>query len=172
MRTIVTIAFLVFIMAFSRENVNTENDIEMLPLDTLEEVIITPQDYEFIILEELWKNGVSVDLSYIILAQAKHETWDFTSKIFIENNNVFGLKQAKKRKTTCTGTNRGHGTYASIEDCVLDYIYYMENRKIPFHEISARKYVNLLKKKGYFEDNLERYYNSVKKHKNNLNKKL
>lgn len=170
MRTIVTIAFLISIMSLSIEKeIIAKNEIEMLPLDTLDEVIITPKDYELIILEELWKNGVSVDLSYIILAQAKHETWDFTSKIFIENNNVFGLKQAKKRKTTCIGTNRSHGVYESIEDCVLDYIYYMENRKIPLHETSVKKYVDLLKKKGYFEDDIERYYNSVKKHRKQLN---
>lgn len=156
-------------MSLAYEQKVKNDNIEMWPLDTLDVVEVYPVDYEFLMLETLWKNGVSIDLSYIIVAQAKHETGDFTSLIFVENNNLFGLKQPKKRKTTCVGTNRGHGVYSSLEDCVIDYIYYMEARKMPFHEISVRKYVNLLKKKGYFEDDLEKYYKAVKKHRKQLN---
>lgn len=135
----------------------------------LQALIVVPVDYDSLILVTLWKNNVSIDLSYIILAQAKHETWGFTSDIFIENNNFFGIKEAKKRKRTCIGTNRGHAVYSSLEDCVLDYIYYMENRNIPFHETSIRKYTNLLKKKGYFEDDVDRYYKGVKKYYKEIN---
>lgn len=134
-----------------------------MPPIMLPEIVITAKPYEQIIYEGLTEKGVSHELALIIVAQAKHESGNFKSNVFLENNNPFGMKCAKKRQTTCTGTNRYHATYDTIEDSITDYIYYMENMGIPFHETSAKKYVFLLKSKNYFEADVVKYYIAVKK---------
>jgi hypothetical protein len=61
---------------------------------------------------------------HIVLAQAKLESANFSSTIFIENNNLFGMKQARTRPTTATGTSRSHATYNSWKDSIIDYALY------------------------------------------------
>jgi hypothetical protein len=57
----------------------------------------------------------------VALAQAKWESTHFTSKIFQENNNLFGMKLAHERDTTAIGKNRGHAKYRNWQDSVKDY---------------------------------------------------
>lgn len=56
-----------------------------------------------------------------VLAQARLETGNFTSDIFKENHNLFGMKVAGKRPTSAIGTHRGHAQYRNWKDSVLDY---------------------------------------------------
>lgn len=58
---------------------------------------------------------------WIVLAQARRETGHYTSAIFRENNNLFGLKEAKVRLNLAQGTNRGHAIFNSWEESLLDY---------------------------------------------------
>src|SRR5690606_3074917 len=99
---------------------DTERTI-MLP-----EIVIIAEPHEQIISRILSDRGVSDEMIMSIIAQAKHESGNFNSPVFWENHNYFGMKQAKKRKTTAIGTNRGHAVYNSFEDCVIDYFYYLE----------------------------------------------
>jgi flagellum-specific peptidoglycan hydrolase FlgJ len=61
---------------------------------------------------------------HIVLAQAKLESGNFQSIIFKENNNIFGMKQARTRPTTATGTSRSHATYGTWKDSIIDYALY------------------------------------------------
>ena len=61
---------------------------------------------------------------HIILAQSMQETGEYTSKIFKENNNLFGMKQAYQRANLAAGTNRSHAYYDNWEDSVIDYALY------------------------------------------------
>lgn len=61
---------------------------------------------------------------HITLAQAYLESGQFTSKMFRENNNMFGMKEAKSRINLAVGTQHGHAYFNSWEDCLLDYAYY------------------------------------------------
>ena len=56
-----------------------------------------------------------------VLSQARLETGNFTSDIFKENNNLFGMKVAEKRPTTAIGVNRQHAAYRNWKDSVVDY---------------------------------------------------
>jgi uncharacterized FlgJ-related protein len=58
---------------------------------------------------------------YIILAQSYQETGHYKSGIFLENHNLFGMKQAQLRSTLAKGTNRGHAFYENWQDSVVDY---------------------------------------------------
>lgn len=93
-----------------------------------------------------------------IVAQAAHETGGFTSDIYKENNNCFGMKLARVRKTTATGENKGHAVYRNIENCIEDFkIYYINFQYLPAYQ-DIKAYVEALKKRGYFEDNFNTYY--------------
>lgn len=83
----------------------------------------------------------------IIYTQAKHETGDFESDILKENNNLFGMKQAKVRKNYATGTNRGHATYKSKWDSIRDYFERQKNFNIP-----TKNYMVETVNSGYAED--------------------
>lgn len=61
---------------------------------------------------------------HIVLAQAKIETGNFTSKMFNENNNLFGMKQAVTRINTAGGTQHGHAYYDTWMESVYDYGLY------------------------------------------------
>ena len=61
---------------------------------------------------------------HITLAQAKLETGNFTSKIFNENHNSFGQKEAKVRINLAKGTQYGHAYYNNWEESILDYAFW------------------------------------------------
>jgi hypothetical protein len=56
-----------------------------------------------------------------VLSQARLETGNFTSDIFKENHNLFGMKLAATRPTAAIGENRGHAQYRNWKDSVVDY---------------------------------------------------
>lgn len=60
----------------------------------------------------------------IVLAQARLESGNFTSSIFLENNNLFGMKKAYSRPTTAVGEARGHAVYNSWQQSLADYALY------------------------------------------------
>jgi hypothetical protein len=57
----------------------------------------------------------------IVLKQAILESGNFTSHIFRENNNLFGMKVSSSRPTTHRGEHLNHAYYSSWEESVLDY---------------------------------------------------
>lgn len=57
----------------------------------------------------------------IVMAQARIETGHFTSKVFRENNNLFGMKLPRQRSTTAIGEQYNHATYTSWRQSVIDY---------------------------------------------------
>jgi uncharacterized FlgJ-related protein len=62
----------------------------------------------------------------IMVAQARIETGWYTSKIFIHNKNLFGLKIPHKRSTTAIGEKNNHAYYNKWEDSVMDYYLFCE----------------------------------------------
>lgn len=90
---------------------------ELLLIDLTERKF---SEEEFIaLLKEL-----NVKFPYIVLAQAKTETGNYTSRIFRENHNLFGMKQAQVRINTAKGTQYGHAYYDSWEESVFDYAFF------------------------------------------------
>lgn len=90
-----------------------------------------------------------------ITSQAAFETGGFTSDIYKENHNLFGMKNAGQ--SLVIGENRGHAIYASDEDSIKDYAKYYRNHKyLPFY-VTMDSFVLDLKKEGYFESDIMRY---------------
>ena len=88
----------------------------------------------------------------VIYGQAWHETGNFKSPVFKQNKNLFGMRQAKKRKNFATGENLLHATYGNIKDSVRDYFLRQKDFRIPNSDIS--EYVDATVKSGYAEDPL------------------
>ena len=102
---------------------NPANRVENL---SQEERLIVIREYsgfsESKLIEKI--NQLNFRYPHIILAQAKLESGYFKSTIFLENNNMFGMKQAKLRANLAKGTNRNHAYYDTWQDCILDYALY------------------------------------------------
>ena len=67
---------------------------------------------------------LNVDYPHIVMAQSILETGHFKSDIFLENHNLFGMKEARRRITTAEGTSRNHAYYNHWRESVYDYAFY------------------------------------------------
>ena len=67
---------------------------------------------------------LNVRFPHIVLAQSILETGYWESRIYQENNNLFGMKQARARATTAKGTQLGHAFYDDWRSSVIDYALY------------------------------------------------
>lgn len=101
---------------------------------------------------------LNINYPHIAFAQSMIETGSWQSKIFVENHNLFGMKEAKQRVTTAGGTQYNHAYYNHWRESVYDYAFfqcrYLHNIKTEegyFQYLSA----------NYAQDSL--YVNKVKK---------
>jgi len=67
---------------------------------------------------------VNVKFPNIVYAQAVLETGNFTSNVFIDNNNLFGMRMSSNRPTTALYANNNYAVYKSWQESVLDYALY------------------------------------------------
>lgn len=69
---------------------------------------------------------------HIVLAQAKLESGHFKSKVFKQNNNMFGMKMPSRRPTVAVRSKSSYAYYNTWEESVIDlriyYGKYMENK--------------------------------------------
>lgn len=127
---------------------------------------------------KMWRHlidsGVAPDAAKIIVAQSMHETGKFTSSLFKNYNNAFGMKQPHVRPTTSLKSSpTGFATYASVESSVDDLLKWIEYNKVNPKEntqqlADVRSYTAWLKEKGYYEDTFTNYYSAVQKHYNSI----
>lgn len=82
----------------------------------------------------------------IMMSQFALETGWFSSRLFIEGNNLAGMKLPAKRETTAIGELLGHARYNHWTDSVDDFLLWLD-----FHSLSEG-YLHHLKSKGYAKD--------------------
>ena len=91
-----------------------------------------------------------------LLRQARLETGHYTSPIFREGNNLFGMKHPRVRETLSKGSKRGHAYFEhwteSVDDYMLWYKYY--------ERLVGDCYYQFLNRVGYAED--KRYISKLK----------
>lgn len=95
---------------------------------------------------------------HIVYAQAVLESNNFKSNMFIENNNMFGMKEAMVRISTAKGTQNGHAFYDDWKDCLYDYALY--SARYLGSITSEEDYLNYISQ-NYAEDG--EYINKLKK---------
>lgn len=90
---------------------------------SIEEKLIVIREYDGFSEDKLISKikELNIKYPYIVLAQSYQETGHFTSRIFYENHNCFGMKEAKIRNNLAKGTLNGHALYNNWGDSVLDY---------------------------------------------------
>jgi uncharacterized FlgJ-related protein len=98
----------------------------------------------------------------IVYAQARLESNGFSSRIFKENNNMFGMKQSTRRSSTNKGEQFGHAYYDTWRESVLDYALWQCKYLSSIH--TRAEYLQYLKQ-NYAED--PNYYNKLIKIINN-----
>jgi Na+-transporting methylmalonyl-CoA/oxaloacetate decarboxylase gamma subunit len=104
-------------------------------------------------------------MKVFITAQAMHETGIFTSPLYLNHNNAYGMNMPSKRKTTAIGqTESGFAIYDSVEDSIKDLMLYFEEFNAPDTFANSLDYVTWIKSNGYFTDSLKTYSNGVAKH--------
>ena len=74
------------------------------------------------LVEELKR--LNVKFPHIVMAQSIVETGYWNSEIFKENNNLFGMKEARVRIHTAQGTQFNHAYYNIWRESVYDYAFY------------------------------------------------
>jgi len=91
----------------------------------------------------------NVKYPYIVLAQAKLESDNFKSKMFKENNNMFGMRKAKQRVTSSESEKKGYVYYRNWIDGVYDYCMWQQN--MTYNVSNESEYFAKLEEK-YAED--------------------
>lgn len=87
-----------------------------------EKVLIIDEEAKFSeekLIEKI--DGLNFKFPHIVLAQSILETGHYESKIFKENHNLFGMKEARVRLNLAGGTQYGHAYYKNWEESVMDY---------------------------------------------------
>jgi len=119
--------------------------------------VIVAKQYEFSV-EKLIKllKDLNFPFPHIVLAQAMHETNFFTSSVYLENHNLFGMKMATVRITTSKAINRDHAVYNTWIDSVYDRALY------------SATYLSNVKTEDDYYDFLSQYYAEDKEYVNKL----
>ena len=73
-------------------------------------------------VEELKR--LNIKHPHIVMAQSMVETGYWGCKIFKENHNLFGMKQANVRINTAVGTQNNHAYYETWMESIYDYAFY------------------------------------------------
>lgn len=107
---------------------------------------------------------IGIEHPHIVLAQMKLESGNYTSKLALENNNYFGMKQPRKRATTSIGEKNGYASYKSWVHSVLDYALWQKEYA---RQLTENQYLDSLSK--YAED--KSYTLKIKKLSKNLENK-
>lgn len=89
---------------------------------------------------------VGIKYPDIVLAQAKIETGHFTSKVFKENRNLFGMKLAESRQTTAIGKLNNHAVYMNWKQSIMDY------------KLWQNRFIGKLHTKKQYLKYLDKYY--------------
>ena len=67
---------------------------------------------------------LNIKQPHIVMAQSIIETGHWNSKIFKENHNLFGMREASVRINTAVGTQNNHAYYDTWMESIYDYAFY------------------------------------------------
>ena len=95
---------------------------------------MTAQQLDNLIYQQAKKRGASDALARLVVQMARHETGNYSSKVFLENNNAFGYKYVKGAKWQ-SGAGRmspegnNYARYRSVNDSVNEVMDWMARRE-------------------------------------------
>lgn len=102
-----------------------------------------------------------------VLAQAIHESDNFSSNVYKKNNNPFGMKVPSKRpflgRVGTKAPDGGH--YAAYDNDMIafkDYLKWLRYTNFPIGLKTVEEFVAAMKKRGYFGASEESYLKAMK----------
>ena len=120
-----------------------------------------PEIVAYYLYEKALDAGFDRDTAKYVISQAAHETGNFTSALYKNNKNIFGMKEPAVRPSVSIGEQNGYADYRDIEDSITDFRLYYKYVHLPERFKSISEYVQALKEKNYFEDSQENYEKGV-----------
>jgi len=118
-------------------------------------------------INKVVKSSKYFALSPYIVAQSKAETANFTSRLFREHNNLFGMKNALKREQSGFKIEGSvFRAYESPVSSILDYLALLNSTKFPVSVNSLEQFARELKDRGYYEESQDLYLKLLKKYHN------
>ena len=118
--TFLTVMLLIKVTAFIAFSYGKEEGVTSLSNEERSIIIKKIDPFKVNELKD-YLNELNIKFPDVVYAQARLETNGFKSKIFKENNNLFGMKQSTKRSSTNKGEQHGHAYYDSWRESVLDF---------------------------------------------------
>jgi len=117
---------ILFTLAIVLVALNHVNDVRFISEETKQIILKEADKQNEFSREKLKAYILELNIKYpeVVLAQAELESGNFTSPIFKENNNMFGMRVATKRPTTNKGEENGFAYYDNWRECVVDYAFY------------------------------------------------
>ena len=116
------------------------------------------------IIRKVLPDTVTDEFAKILTAQAMHETGNFTSRLYREQNNMFGMRHPQVRETLSTEDRNGYANFATLENSVEDLLLYFKEFNLKPTFKTPSEYVKAIKSKGYFEALYLTYFNAVRSH--------
>lgn len=149
----------------------------LLPVTAMNSVMCSPSTVSPVleltteerVVQVLRDSGLSREMQRVILAQAKHESGDFTNSLTRKHNNLFGMLHPRSRPTLSLDGSawaegrKGYARYESLEASVADYLLYKKFVNAE-DKPDAKAYIYQLKRLGYFTDNTGNYLGGVKRY--------
>lgn len=135
------LAFLTGKVAGKTEKI-TESDVVILYMDAEKNSFSKRSFYEYL-------KKINIKFPELVFAQAVKES-GFSSRLWKENNNPFGMKEAPRRANKQNGQQSGYAYYDSWKDACIDYAFYQTH--IGLSKIKTREeYLMVLKEMNYFD---------------------
>jgi uncharacterized FlgJ-related protein len=151
-------ACMVFGSAFSLgiivERYNVSDNIEEVNIEIQKDEILKQISFEDSI--KMYIEELNIDHADIVFNQARIESGNFSSTIYKENNNMFGMKVATQRPTTSIGENRGYAVYLNWQQSIIDYALL---QSWSYKNLNRKEYLDKLNN-NYAEDSL--YIDKIK----------
>ena len=136
-----------FLLCFSFLYLNNQSgSFESLELRFSEERMVT------------YAKSIGIKYIDVMVAQSRIETGWYSSKVFLEGANLFGMKLAMRRPTTASGEHRRHARYSDWFRSVQDYKLWQE--MVLTKVESKKEYMNYIAK--HYAQN-PNYLNLIKK---------
>lgn len=122
------------------------------------------------LLKLIWKialtRGLLLSQAKLLIYQSAHETGNWKSYAYLEDNNLFGMKMPVKRVTLATRSgNSGYAHYNSVNDSINDMIDWLSYNKfeMPANDSKAdiEQYAVSLKDDSYYTDTVANYASAM-----------
>jgi flagellum-specific peptidoglycan hydrolase FlgJ len=146
-------------------------------------------NYDQLIYDAAIKGGFTPTSAKLVVAQARHETGNYTSNVLKKNNNLFGMKfigqplatrgtLAPPSERKCGGkcNTDYYSKYADVGDSAKDLIQrnlQFTRKGVTFEQLKNAKdsteYATLLKQRGYYDATIPIYDRGLKSALTKLN---